>query len=138
MSLSNNAVESDWDSVLFYEENAYDAGKKAGIEAAEVVQTEGVDVGLARGYTIGLELGFIESSVKWMLNQHIKGESLCSMRMKTRLELIAKKCADLPNDNNIEIDHVVLFDEIKALFKSSGLPVFNKTGAFSSGGTEEW
>jgi hypothetical protein len=133
-----DACDADWDNVLFYEETAFEEGKTAGIEAAKEVYVEGFEVGLAKGYSMGFELGFIDSNVRRALDRHTRGEAVISERMKNRLDLIVKRCDALPSDSTADVDHVVLLDEVKALYKSAGLPVFNKTGTFARGVTEEW
>lgn len=86
---------------------------------------------------MGLELGYIESTARWNLQQG-RYQQQCTERMKNRLELISNKCAAVPNVNREDVDHIVLCDEVKGLYKSAGLPVFNKTGVYASKTTEEW
>lgn len=139
------SLESDpWDDIVCFEDRAYAEGVAAGAlaskEEGEVV-LEGMQTGLAKGYVIGLELGFIESNTRQALAAMmvvggggssgevvstdgagaLSGGSAALERKKRRLELILHKCSSFPMTNTTDCDFTVLLEDIKALYRSCGL-----------------
>ena len=114
--LANN---DGWDDVINYEENAYNCGKRDGIAAAVLSHKDGVETGVAKGYSFGLEVGFIEYVATQAIQKYlVSGEQSSSNRLSGRLETIIRKCRAFPDCNNENVDHVALFEEIRGLYKA--------------------
>ena len=117
--------DDEWDRVVCFEELAYIDGKKEGEAAASTSFADGFETGVAKGYTIGLELGFIEENVRSFLKSNSSSSDI-SERMKKRLELILTKCKEFPMHNSADIDFDTSHGEIKALYKACNLPPFTR------------
>ena len=142
------SVEDPWDSVLDIEAQHYQAGFKDGqISAVEDgVINHGRRAGFMKGYAIGLEVGFMESSVKHLITsqeQALQNHDAASINgtgrlTKRRTELL-ERCEQLPMSNVNTFDFPNEVNQIRTIYKQCGSHLdFLPKNVKEANPTQEW
>mmetsp|Transcript_15038 Transcript_15038/g.20620 ORF Transcript_15038/g.20620 Transcript_15038/m.20620 type:complete len:161 (-) Transcript_15038:2324-2806(-) len=156
----------DWDDVINLEANAFQAGLEEGknyeIDSedesdVQQVKVEGQKFGFIKGYSIGLELGFMEavileseenledsiSDCKDSTTPELVQSKKESSRIKKRRTELLQRIRDVPESNeagtNIDFDTEIR--AIRSLFSQCSLPmksILEEFKSFNSQSSSEW
>lgn len=110
-----------WDKIVDMEGSIYSQGMQ---DAAKDVEEDGSEArkdgekaGLLKGYAIGMEVVFMETVAKLMLEND---EKATAGRYEKRRKEILEKASQLPNNNSAEIDFDKAVLDLRSLYKNAG------------------
>ena len=143
-----------WDEVLDVEAKFYSEGFQEGQKAAveEGIIEHGRRAGFMKGYAIGLEVGFMESTIERLLDQQSNtdsGENVSSTSaatintgtgqrtQKRRVEVVTR-CKNLPCTNAKDVDFVQEVQQLRTLFKQCGSTVGDFLPKKEQSETQQW